>query len=272
MRKKAFTLAEILITLGVIGVVSALTIPMLIDRWQYARDSESLKVAYSTLSQGFQKMMADSEVNDMTATTIWFDQLGKNFDDSAQDARQFKSYFNTLVAVPYERQVQEGWPDGGKTFTGEKCTKFVGMGSAWYKRNRKECIGLRQQVYRLNNGTLIRMGFFNSYPEINEPSCKIKKIVAEITIDVNGPAKPNVFGEDAFEFFVDQNGILHPIFGLEYAKYVAAVYGKDYKDYYWYGIDDGADRCRTGNGRACAAAIMEMGWKINYTQITNPPQ
>lgn len=53
MRKKAFTLAEVLITLGVIGVVAAMTIPTLIQNTQNAEYKTAYKKAYSDLSQIF---------------------------------------------------------------------------------------------------------------------------------------------------------------------------------------------------------------------------
>lgn len=37
MFKKAFTLAEILITLGIIGVVAAMTMPVLIENYKKSR-------------------------------------------------------------------------------------------------------------------------------------------------------------------------------------------------------------------------------------------
>jgi prepilin-type N-terminal cleavage/methylation domain-containing protein len=49
--KKAFTLAEVLITLGVIGVVSALTIPTLVQNYKKQVTANKLKKFYSILSQ-----------------------------------------------------------------------------------------------------------------------------------------------------------------------------------------------------------------------------
>ena len=60
-RKVAFTLAEVLITLGIIGVVAAMTLPTLIQNHQ----KRSLEVAtqkfYSTMSQAVKKYMADMQ-------------------------------------------------------------------------------------------------------------------------------------------------------------------------------------------------------------------
>lgn len=49
--KKAFTLAEVLITLGVIGVVAAMTMPVLIGNYQKKQTVTRLKKAYTNLAQ-----------------------------------------------------------------------------------------------------------------------------------------------------------------------------------------------------------------------------
>jgi prepilin-type N-terminal cleavage/methylation domain-containing protein len=49
--KKAFTLAEVLITLGIIGVVAALTMPSLIANYKKRETVKRLKKAYSVLNQ-----------------------------------------------------------------------------------------------------------------------------------------------------------------------------------------------------------------------------
>lgn len=53
MNKKAFTLAEFLITLGIIGVVAAMTIPVLLNKADDAKFKSAYKKAYSELSQIF---------------------------------------------------------------------------------------------------------------------------------------------------------------------------------------------------------------------------
>ena len=50
-----FTLSEVLITLGVIGVVAAMTLPTLIKNYQKQQTLEGLKVAYSIFSQAVEK-------------------------------------------------------------------------------------------------------------------------------------------------------------------------------------------------------------------------
>ena len=63
-KKYAFTLAEVLVTLGIIGVVSAITIPSLTQSWQKQAYVAQLKKAYSQLSQAaLQSMNEESAVS-----------------------------------------------------------------------------------------------------------------------------------------------------------------------------------------------------------------
>lgn len=52
--KKGFTLSEVLITLGVIGVVAAITMPTLIQHHQKQQTITQLKKAYSIVAQAFE--------------------------------------------------------------------------------------------------------------------------------------------------------------------------------------------------------------------------
>lgn len=59
MRLKGFTLAEVLITLGVIGVVAAMTMPALVQKSKEKETVTKLKKAYSVLSNAY--MLAKAE-------------------------------------------------------------------------------------------------------------------------------------------------------------------------------------------------------------------
>ena len=59
MRKRGFTLAEVLITLGIIGVIAAITIPMLIEAYIKKTTALSVKKAYTELNQVLKMAIAD---------------------------------------------------------------------------------------------------------------------------------------------------------------------------------------------------------------------
>lgn len=61
MFKKAFTLAEILITLGVIGVVAAITIPGLVNSYKKKVVETKLKHSYSIINQAVKLSVAEND-------------------------------------------------------------------------------------------------------------------------------------------------------------------------------------------------------------------
>lgn len=69
----AFTLAEVLITLGIIGVVAALTIPILINNYQQQQKLGLLKKDYATFAQAVRLSENDNGSNE---TWDWGDGTG----------------------------------------------------------------------------------------------------------------------------------------------------------------------------------------------------
>ena len=67
-RKIAFTLAEVLITLGIIGVVAALTIPTLMANHRRQVAETRLEKFYTTINQAVK--MAEVDYGDMTQLSL----------------------------------------------------------------------------------------------------------------------------------------------------------------------------------------------------------
>ncbi|MBR1424937.1 type II secretion system protein, partial [bacterium] len=76
--KAAFTLAEILITLAVIGVVAAMTLPTLIAKINEKADSNQKAVIEAKLIQGLNMLDLHGGMNDTYSSTAEFvEELGK---------------------------------------------------------------------------------------------------------------------------------------------------------------------------------------------------
>ena len=70
-RKSAFTLAEVLITLGIIGVVAAMTLPTLVGNYKKAQTVSQLKKVYSVLSQSMlSSVNANGDSNGWVDTSL----------------------------------------------------------------------------------------------------------------------------------------------------------------------------------------------------------
>ena len=68
--QSGFTLAEVLITLGIIGVVAALTLPTLMNNVQDKVLESQRQKAASVLANGYKKMLADNAVFSISDTPL----------------------------------------------------------------------------------------------------------------------------------------------------------------------------------------------------------
>ena len=92
MKKNAFTLSEVLITLGIIGVVAALTMPPLITKNREKETVTRLKKAYSALQQAFLGAAAEDGSPDNWG-------MGNMYDENSHIimANHFKPYMKVLT-------------------------------------------------------------------------------------------------------------------------------------------------------------------------------
>ncbi len=169
----AFTLAEVLITLGIIGVVAALTIPSVINKYREKEYVTRLKVVYSTLNQAL--LMAINENGTVNEWGITFDENGGkiiadkllSYVKSVQSCSLKQNGINTCFADSYKRL-------DNSSFTLTR----TGGGS-----------------FRLANGQSVHI--YSHYGScINNP----EDLCAYVVTDINGNRNPNVLGKDTFYF------------------------------------------------------------------------
>lgn len=70
-KKNAFTLAEVLITLGIIGVVAAMTIPTLMMNYQKQVWESKLKKVYSVATNACERMLIEENVSAVNETEVY---------------------------------------------------------------------------------------------------------------------------------------------------------------------------------------------------------
>lgn len=173
----AFTLAEVLITLGIIGVVAAITIPGLVAN-QKARvlKTQFLK-SYSTLQQVFKQMQAD-EIS---------------LDPSDYPNGTFYKTVMNYISAPFDCGLGGDWGKAAGNNKGKPCYKSVtGNSDTPYKtlngKNNAYQNLLDDGQIALQNGSLI---MFENYTN--------GKIY--VSVDLNGyNNRPNRWGYDLFTF------------------------------------------------------------------------
>lgn len=87
-QKRAFTLAEVLITLAIIGVIAAISVPSLIQKTNSAELKVAYKKAFAVASQAYEKACFDGEFVNRTS---WGD-----FNANVRNFNVFKNYFKVI--------------------------------------------------------------------------------------------------------------------------------------------------------------------------------
>lgn len=186
--KKAFTLAEVLITLGIIGVVAALTIPTVIDRYQKLVLKQQFKKFYSTFSQVLNQVYLD---NGMTVPECYYSARGNDFVNKSpirsscrETSKQILSKLK-VIKICKGNAFNEGCiPNYNGIETVGHTSGVHGFTTDYLKNN--------VWVYELSDGTIL-------IPYENEWSGVISAIFAA---DINGKKGPNKWGYDLFAFFI----------------------------------------------------------------------
>lgn len=90
LMKKAFTLAEVLITLVIVGVIAALTIPLLVQKYQNMVVENKLKKFYSVMQQAIK--MSEAENGELQ---YWYKSFGSNH--SAEVWEWYEKYLGKYI-------------------------------------------------------------------------------------------------------------------------------------------------------------------------------
>ena len=110
-RRVAFTLAEVLITLGIIGVVAALTLPVLISHYKVKQLETGFKVADSIIQQAVRsslnelgyEQISDIDVSSMALIQQNMDKLNeawnKQFVKGDRDTTGLKYYHQKIYML-----------------------------------------------------------------------------------------------------------------------------------------------------------------------------
>ncbi len=181
-RKVAFTLAEVLITLGIIGVVAALTIPTLMQKTNEKDTVAKVKKIYSTLSNA---------INLAVAQNGTIDTWGLNFDATENDVKKFAS-----VIIPYFNVVKDCSTNQTGCISNDIYKYLNGDNHVAYAAS-----GLYYKLMLTDNTVLI-------FRTAGNGSCSETTSCGSFFVDINGVKKPNTHGKDTFTFLVFKNRIV----------------------------------------------------------------
>ena len=175
----AFTLAEVLITLGVIGIVAAIAIPSLINHYNDKVLETKYKKTKSILINGYKLMMAKNQVFDISQLPFTND-----FDEYVAQAHKdvFKILSDTkggldAETLPKDYAIEDN--DSPSQFNWEDVP----------------------YIFQTTDGMLMGV----------EQDAETKNIY--IYTDTNGNSNPNEIGKDMYKFSISGNALLADVSG-----------------------------------------------------------
>ena len=251
-RRIGFTLAEVLITLGIIGVVAALTLPSVVSKYNEHVTVNKLRQVYSILKQA--ESMAVNEYGDIK-TWDFIDLKTNEGIYPGLNTLVFDKYYK-----PYLKTVKCNYSATIKAANG---TPFITI-EKWYKY---VCLPNGTVIY---GNTLGNSGYTGTI----------------VYADLNGEKAPNVVGRDIFTFLINRPVYKSADYNTDSYRVVpkcpvgiSTCFAGPYHGAggnYWEGDEDtlikyclgGATSFYdlAGGGNSCAYMIEQAGWKIpkNY--------
>ena len=227
--KKGFTLAEILITLSIVGIVAVLTIPSVMKSYKNRMYTAKLEKVYSQLNNATSALMNDERVDNFYET-----QAGKA---PAKNAKGEYIAGFPYFANTYLKNIKKDCLDSS-----EPCAT---QGAGTYKTVTGVAVGGFVSSYCVQtvNGVTV-CGVYNS-----------AKTCMSLAVDVNGMDGPNIPGRDVFSMDIHKDGSISDFgsncndsnFGCEPAKCTKSLT-----------VDAWAAAC------GCLSAIIDSGWKMEY--------
>ena len=195
MNKTAFTLAEVLITLGIIGIVAAMTLPALTGKYQQKVLASQFKKAYANLQT------AINTVNTQNGIPYECYTLRFGIDYHYTECKEFwekvlEQYqliktckYNEPSCRPYYKEKAQVLAEGG-TLINNACSHPIN----------------EQTAYNLKDGSIF---YIYNYPGYNHNSLFFG-------IGVNGIKGPNRWGYDLFYLNLYRENESKPVIGLTF--------------------------------------------------------
>ena len=226
-KKFGFTLAEVLITMALLGVVATMTLPALRMNTQDAKIGPSLRKFINTLENANELLLNDKDV----------DKISDAVSNDEEYLNELEHYINgnSTTALTFNPSLS--------SYDGTEVSEGSGDLNG----------------FNFKNGDSMFVAETSG-----EGQGSFKGIRALIFYDLNGSeTRPNFLGKDVFVFWLDESGAVIPYGG----KVANRAYGDSLAPIVWDGEGDLACKSRNvGSGISCAGSVADNDWKVIYSR------
>ena len=193
----AFTLAEVLITLGIIGVVAAMTMPSLITNYRIKETVSKLKKVNTTFNNAF--LQAKEENGEISDWGLSNSTLDTDTDDgSIANSNYGRDKFLEILSRHLKTISMCKYSDNScEIYRPTNLQGDIDNSDSYSNR------------LVLADGTIIGHLYLNNTAcNTNWGSGALSQSCGSFKVDLNGSKKPNMYGKDIFQFDITANGIV----------------------------------------------------------------
>ena len=246
MKKTGFTLAEVLVTIVVIGVIAALVAPPMVQDFSKAHIGPTLQRVITTLEAANADILREHNSDDLLLVANTPQEYRELLANHIPRSSANYDLTNGVYILEYDEHGKKGK----------------------YSNRLRDCLG-----FHFSDNIDIAMGgalATNGLPDtvVWAPSENPKGSYLQIIIDINGhTSRPNKYGRDNFFFTIDRSGavIAHGSYLMsDLVNWMTAWDGTNTSG---SSNDMGQYVCnknRVTDGYGCAGSIVDNNWKVIY--------
>lgn len=226
MKKSGFTLAEVLVAMGLVGILAALTMPTLISNSRNKANASKLASTVNAVESAFVSMMGAQAEDDLARTTWGKSRTAANLGEYLKlngSGEDFEAFY-----------------DSESPFTGGSPSPDI--------------------VYMAKSGAILGYGAspVDRSATFSGLGGSVASSIGFLTIDVNGKTLPNTFGRDVFYFRIGNDGMLYPAGSLNFS---ILNYGNNTN---LWNSNEGSMKCQGTLGMGCTARLVENNYEVDY--------
>jgi len=236
-KRIAFTLAEVLVTLGIIGVVSAMTVPTLMQNYQRQSYVTQLHKVYNEVQQATLRKLTDTNAINLIEAGLTTTDSMKTF---------LHDYFKVVqdcdngVAAPC-------FVSDYKNLNGGSFTSI--NGNKW---TAGACVSLA-------SGASICMDRPNWFTITYNG---VAQTAGNVFVDINGRKGPNIVGRDAFYMAIFTDGVLDTGNVTPICRTQGVCNGGSIENARLSG--NACENSTTTSDYACFGKILNANWQMEY--------
>ena len=243
--KTGFTLAEVLVAMGVIGVIMTMTIPTLVDGANNRKNAAALGRSVEAIESGCQSLI--QHASERSTSGEFFGHYSIHKDLSGNDIGGTDSYSVTNSSKLFDNAADYF---NVVPLTTSQVSNYKKLVKSYSGSSPSPTVDTIATKFAVSH----KLGAYYGVKSVTESSIT-DPIVEYIYIDVNGIKSPNRYGKDVFLFGLTDSCHMVPAGTGRIKGLVSSIPKYD---------SNGCNSGTPSNGLSCTARIVKEGYKMNY--------